>query len=58
MEGHFELLDKSGKTQQADVQDVKIRYQVDEQMKCLLDEKAFGCTAKYHAHLKHIEDLH
>ena len=27
-------------------------------IKNLLNDKAFGCAAGYHAHMKHIKDLH
>ena len=33
-------------------------YPVHELITCLPNDKAFGHTAKYHAHLKQLEDLH
>ena len=50
MIGHWELTDKSGKTCENNVQDVKITYPFDEFIKYLPDEKAFGHPAMYHTH--------
>ena len=48
----------SDKTHKANVQYVKITYPVNELTKCLPDYKAYAHSAKYCAHLKHLEDLH
>ena len=52
------LIDKSGKTHKTNVQDVKIRYPVDELIKYLPDDIALGHAVTYCAHLKHMKDLH
>ena len=58
MKRQLKLMDESGKTHKVNVQDIKITYPVEELIKCLPDDKTFGCAAKYHAHPKHLEDLH
>ena len=50
----LELIDESGKIHKVNVQDVKVTYPFNELIKCLPDNKAFGCAATYHAHPKHI----
>ena len=54
----IKLIDASGKTCKVNVQDVKMIYPVDELIKYIPDDEAFGCAAKYHAHLKYVQDLH
>ena len=51
-------MDKDGKTCKVYIQDVKISYLVNELIKCLPDDKAFGHAAKDCAHPKHLDDLH
>ena len=51
------LIDESGNTCKVIVQDVKIMYPVDKLIKCFPDDKTFQHAAKYHAHLKHLEDM-
>ena len=45
---------ESGKAHKFNVQDVIIMYPLNELIKYLSDEKAFGHAAKYHAHLKYL----
>ena len=52
----LELIDESGKIQKNNVWDVGATYQVDELIKCLPDQKAFGCATKCQVHLKITED--
>ena len=49
------LIDGFGKTWKVNVRDVKIMFLVDELIRCLPDDKAFGLASRYHAHLKHVE---
>ena len=51
----LELMDESGKTHKANVQVVKIMFPVNELIKCLPNDKAFGHDAKYHTHPIHLE---
>ena len=51
-------MDNMGKTNKVNFQDVTITFPFDELIKCLLDDKALGCTAKHLAHPKHLEDMH
>ena len=53
----MELMDENGKTYKVNVQGVKSTYPVEKLIKCLLDDKAGGCAAKYCAHLIHLKDL-
>ena len=57
MGGQLKLIDKSGRTCKVNVQDVKVTYLVNELIKCLPDDKAFGHATKYCAHPKHLEGL-
>ena len=52
-EKQLELTDKNGRICKANVQAVKITYQVDELIKYLPDKKAFGHAAKYYAQIMH-----
>ena len=54
----MESMDKSHKTHNVNAQDVKITYPVNELIKCLPEDKAFGCAAKKYGHTEHLEDLH
>ena len=61
MERQLKLIDEGHKSWRFDFQDVKITYLVVELIKCLPDlpnKKAFEYKTKYHAHPKHLEDLH
>ena len=53
----MELVDKSDKICRVNVKDLQIICLVDELIKCLPHEKAFGYASKYHTHPKLIEDL-
>ena len=55
---HLKLMEDSGKTHKGNVQDVKITFPVNTLIKCLPNDKMSGWAAKYHAHLKHLEDLY
>ena len=46
----LELTDESGNICKINIQDVKIKYPVNELIKCLPDDKAFGHAAKYCAY--------
>ena len=48
----LELMDNIGKTNKVDVQDVKITYLINDVIRCLPYDKAFGHSAKHHLHLK------
>ena len=47
VERQLELMDESGKTCRANIYHVKIMYPVNDLMKCLPDNNACGCVAKY-----------
>ena len=54
----LELVNKGSKVSKVNVQGVKITYPIDELIRYLSDETAFGYATKYKAHLKLMEDLH
>ena len=49
---------RCGEVCKVNVQDIKTTYPVDELIRYIPDETAFGCATNYQAHLKLMEDLH
>ena len=50
-------MDESGKICKVNVQHIKVTYPGDQWIKCLPDEKAFGCATRYQLHSHLMEDL-